>query len=94
MSSLRQLLDVLTNAVSILEKACAEKNAKIPDLYEPFHPSSEAFRADPVAAEAANIISAAALHIDAIVTPPPVSLYHVVAGVSIGLSSSYIRDFY
>lgn len=58
----------------------------IPDLHELFTPASEAFRSDPIAAEAASIISAAALHLDAILTPPPVSLYRMVGGVS-GLPS-------
>ena len=81
-SQVRQLLDVLTKSVDTLEKACAERGTTIPDLYEPFTPSSEEFRADAKAGEAASIISAAAFHIAAIVAPPQASLYHYVAGVS------------
>ena len=80
----RQLLDLITKSLSTLETACSSKDLKVPDLYEPFHPSSEAFRADPQVAEAAATISAAALHLEAIFTPPHVSLYHLVGGVRPG----------
>ncbi|KAG5633308.1 hypothetical protein DXG03_007657, partial [Asterophora parasitica] len=79
-SPLRQLLNVLTESVGDLEDACAASGTAIPDLYTPFHPASEAFRDNPKAAEAVNIISAAALQIEAILAPPQVSLYHIVAG--------------
>ncbi|KAG5641680.1 hypothetical protein DXG03_004444 [Asterophora parasitica] len=69
-SPLRQLLKVLTESVGDLEDACAASGTAIPDLYTPFHPASEAFRGNPKAADAANIISAAALQIEAILTPP------------------------
>ncbi|KAJ7612017.1 S-adenosyl-L-methionine-dependent methyltransferase [Mycena polygramma] len=49
----------------------------IPDLHTPFAPPSEAFRTVPAAAEAASIISVAALQLEAILTPPHVSLYRV-----------------
>ncbi|KAF8577508.1 S-adenosyl-L-methionine-dependent methyltransferase [Ramaria rubella] len=76
----RQLVDLITNSLNTLENVCVQKDLTIPDLYQPFHPSSEAFRADPQAAEAAAIISAAALQLEAIFTPPQVSLYHLVCG--------------
>ncbi|KAL0952726.1 hypothetical protein HGRIS_006959 [Hohenbuehelia grisea] len=79
-SPLRQLLDLLTQSVSALEQSCAARGTKIPDLNAPFHPASEAFRADPAAAEAANIISAASLQLAAIMTPPPISMYSVIGG--------------
>ncbi|KAF5386809.1 hypothetical protein D9615_002134 [Tricholomella constricta] len=79
-SPIRQLLKILTDSVEDLEAACATSGSAIPDLNTPFTPPSEAFRANPKAAEAASIISAAALQIDAILTPPQVSLYHAVAG--------------
>ncbi|KAJ7223301.1 S-adenosyl-L-methionine-dependent methyltransferase [Mycena pura] len=69
---IRQLLALITNSVDTLEAACAANG--------PFAPLSEAFRAIPAAAEAANIISAAALQLDAIVAPPHLSLYHIVGG--------------
>lgn len=81
-SPIRQLLALITENVDKLEKACAAKGTPIPDLHEPFHPASEAFRADPKAGEAANVICAAALQLEAILGPPQVSLYHMVGGVS------------
>ena len=82
-SQIRELLTLMTESVSTLEKACADNGTKIPDLNEPFSPPSEAFRTSPVAAEAAAVISAAALQLAAILTPPQVSLYHLVGGVCI-----------
>jgi hypothetical protein len=78
----RQLLKLITNAVSTLEAACARDETSIPDLYQPFHPASEVFRQNVTAAEAASTISAAALQLDAILTPPFISVYRVVTGVS------------
>ncbi|KAF7344103.1 S-adenosyl-L-methionine-dependent methyltransferase [Mycena venus] len=77
---IRQLLALITKSVDTLETACASSGVSIPDLNEPFAPPSEAFRTIPGAAEAVNIISAAALQLEAILAPPPLSLYHIVSG--------------
>lgn len=87
LSQIRELLDIITKSVSALETACEGNGTQIPDLREPFAPPSEAFRADPIAAEAANVISAAALQLEAILTPPHVSLYRIVTGVRAALTS-------
>ncbi|EEB94917.1 hypothetical protein MPER_06196 [Moniliophthora perniciosa FA553] len=76
----RALLELITNNVSVLEKACASSGTEIPDLYSPFHPSTEAFRTNPDAAEASNVIVAAAHQLAAILTPPQVALYNSVGG--------------
>ena len=80
-SPLRQLLALLTENITALETACADSGTFIPDLHQPFSLASEAFRANPAAAGAASIISAAALQINAIVMPPQLSLYGAVGGV-------------
>jgi len=82
MSEIRQLLGLITDAVDALEKTCAANGTKIPSLYEPFHPASEAFREDPVSARATMIISTAALQLAAVVLPPNLSLYNIIGGVS------------
>ncbi|KAJ7354209.1 S-adenosyl-L-methionine-dependent methyltransferase [Mycena albidolilacea] len=64
--------------VQTLEAACRSSGTLILDLHLPFTPPSEAFRANPEAAEAAHIIAAAALQLETIVTPPQVSLSHIV----------------
>ncbi|KAF9264596.1 S-adenosyl-L-methionine-dependent methyltransferase [Marasmius fiardii PR-910] len=87
-SNLRPLLDILTKNVEILENSCRENGTNIPDLITPFHPSSEAFREHPDAAEASNIIVAAAHQLAAILTPPPIALYHIVGGF---LKSAAVR---
>ena len=81
-SSARQLLDLISNSLTLLEKSCEARSVDIPDLNSPFHPSTEAFRADPTASEAANVISAAALQLAAIFVPPQVSVFRAIGGVS------------
>ncbi|KAJ8508724.1 hypothetical protein ONZ45_g9012 [Pleurotus djamor] len=80
MSILRQLLKLLQDSVESLEAACQENDLPIPDLDTTFHPISEAFRMDPIAAEAARVASSAALHIAAILMPPHLTAYHVISG--------------
>ncbi|CAK5276426.1 unnamed protein product [Mycena citricolor] len=75
-SAIRQLLDIITKNVEVLEQA----GLTIPDLAEPFAPPSEAFRMDPAGGPAAAAISAAALQLEAILTPPHISLYRIVSG--------------
>ncbi|KAJ7124389.1 S-adenosyl-L-methionine-dependent methyltransferase [Mycena epipterygia] len=77
---IRELLALITKSVNTLETTCQSSGVAIPDLHEPFAPPSEAFRAIPAAAEAASVISAAALQLAAILTPPQVSLYGIVCG--------------
>ena len=79
----RQLLDLIIKSVDALEQACIESNTQLPNLDEPFYPASEVFRANLVAAEAVSVISAAAMQLDAIVSPPRNVLYHAVGGVSL-----------
>ncbi|KAF8626088.1 hypothetical protein AX15_005085 [Amanita polypyramis BW_CC] len=77
---IRQLLDLITRSVEALEKTCAANGTSIPDLQSAFNPASEAFRSDPVAAEAASIITAATSHLSAIVTPPHITAYNAIGG--------------
>ncbi|KAF7368277.1 S-adenosyl-L-methionine-dependent methyltransferase [Mycena venus] len=77
---IRQLLALITQSVETLEAACESSGTTIPDLHTAFAPPSEEFRANPEAAEAARIIAAAALQLEAIVSPPQVSLYRVITG--------------
>ncbi|KIK63299.1 hypothetical protein GYMLUDRAFT_222394 [Collybiopsis luxurians FD-317 M1] len=79
-SELERLLDVITKAVASLNLACSADGTRLPDIKEPFEPSSEKFRSNHQALQAARIISAAALQLEAIVAPPQVVLYHVVGG--------------
>ncbi|KAA1478055.1 S-adenosyl-L-methionine-dependent methyltransferase [Dentipellis sp. KUC8613] len=80
MSTLIQLLAIIQTSLATLEQVCSSSGTLVPDINEPFTPLSEAFRADPAAAKAAQTASAAALHLAAILTPPQVSLYHIVGG--------------
>ncbi|ESK86937.1 hypothetical protein Moror_3379 [Moniliophthora roreri MCA 2997] len=79
-TQVQHLLQLLTDSVCSLNEICASNDTRIPDLNEPYHPASEAFRANPDAQRAAAIISAAASQLQAIFSPPQVSLYHVAAG--------------
>ncbi|KAL1670094.1 O-methyltransferase-domain-containing protein [Schizophyllum commune] len=81
MSSLTPLIELIVQNARVLEAACASGNgtgqASLPDLNAPFDPASEAFRKDPKAAEAANLIAAAAFQLAATVLPPPSTLLGV-----------------
>ncbi|KAK7013997.1 S-adenosyl-L-methionine-dependent methyltransferase [Favolaschia claudopus] len=77
---LRHLLALLTQSISTLETACQTSNTPLPALSDPFSPASEAFRANADAAEAARTIAAAALQLEAVVSPPHLSLHRLVAG--------------
>jgi hypothetical protein len=81
-TTIDNLLTIINDNVKLLKSVCRENGTQIPDLQSPFHPASEAFRANPQAAEAISLVVAAAGQLSAILTPPPVSLYHVVGGVS------------
>ncbi|KAL0952703.1 hypothetical protein HGRIS_006939 [Hohenbuehelia grisea] len=87
-SVLRHLLQLLTEAVDRLEQSCASKGTPIPDLDEPLDASSAAFHADSEIAEDARIIGAAAVHLAAIVTPPPLTMYSIIGGL---LGSAALR---
>ena len=78
----RQLLDLITKSVDTLEQACSESKIELPSLDEPFQLAHLALWADPSATEAIAIISAAALHLNAIVSPPENIICSAVAGVS------------
>lgn len=83
---IRQLLDFITKSVDTLEQACTESNMEIPSLDEPFDPAHRAFWMDPVTAEAAAVATAAASHLEAILSPPHAVLNYAIGGVSpIGL---------
>nr|P0CT89.1 RecName: Full=4-O-methyltransferase 1; Short=Mtrase 1 [Phanerochaete chrysosporium RP-78] len=79
-SPLRQLLELMIQAVETLESVCEEKGISLPDLHAPYTPASEAFLRIPAAIEAANVITAAADHMSAIVSPPTSYLYKFLGG--------------
>lgn len=80
----RQLLDLITKSVDALERTCSESNIELPSLDAPSQPAHSALWADPNAAEAIAVISAASLHLNAIVSPPEnMVLNFTVAGVSL-----------
>ena len=79
----RQLLDLITKSVDALERTCSESKIELPSLDAPFQSAHSALWADPNAAEAIAVISAASLHLNAIVSAPENMILNVtVAGVS------------
>ncbi|KAL1755113.1 O-methyltransferase-domain-containing protein [Schizophyllum commune] len=87
MTSLTPLVDLIVQNARLLEAACnspsGDGHASLPDLNAPFDPASEAFRKDPKAAEAANVIAAAAFQLAATVLPPPSTL--------LGVAEAYLK---
>ncbi len=80
-STLLELSNMIAASVATLNKVCS-KNVPFPDLNDPFAPHSEEFRKNPEAAEAANVIAAAANQLVAMVLPPPAALFSIISGVS------------
>ena len=78
----RQLLDLIKKSVDTLEKVCSESKIELPSLNESFQPAHFALWADTNAAQAIAVISAAALHLNAVVSPPQNMINSTVAGVS------------
>ncbi|KAG6887847.1 hypothetical protein C0995_012237 [Termitomyces sp. Mi166 len=79
-SPIRQLLNFMTDAIEKLEQTVDQTKTSIPDLYSPFVPQSEAFRANPDIVECVNIICAASSQLEAILMPPHISLSNAAAG--------------
>lgn len=82
LQEVRQLLNLITKSVDALEQICSERKIGLPSLDEPLKSAHSAFWADPNAAEAVSVISAAALHLNAVVSPPQNLIHSTVAGVS------------
>ncbi|KAF8643207.1 hypothetical protein AX16_009164 [Volvariella volvacea WC 439] len=80
-TQVRQLLSIIGKAVDDLEATCVRNETPLPNVNEPSTRKSEAFRSDPIAGEAAILISAAAQQLDAIVTPPYHSIYNASCAV-------------
>ncbi|KAF5391012.1 hypothetical protein D9757_004066 [Collybiopsis confluens] len=79
-SEVEHLLDTITRAVTSLKLACSADGTTIPDIREPFEPSSERFRNNYDALQAARVIGAAALQLEAVVAPPQLVLFQVAGG--------------
>lgn len=77
-----ELAKVISDAAQRLDSVCTRHGFAFPSLDEPFTPQSEAFRYNPDANEAANIIAAAAFQLLATVMPPPASMLSLISGVS------------
>lgn len=80
-SSILQLCDLISTSASTLVRTCTDNHLPLPHLDDELSPISGAFRQNPTAAEAANIISAAALQLVAILLPPQQSIINLMGGV-------------
>ncbi|KAG6898617.1 hypothetical protein C0993_005644 [Termitomyces sp. T159_Od127] len=78
-TEIQQLSDLIVSSVSTLLQACKDCKTPFPDPTQAFTPQSELFRASQVAADAANIIAAAALQLAARVLPPHTSLMNIAS---------------
>ncbi|KAF8980393.1 hypothetical protein BDQ17DRAFT_921665 [Cyathus striatus] len=78
-----QLSQLISNSVIALEKTCQENELKFPDLNATtFTPESEAFRSNPIAAQAARVAASACLQLVAWLLPPTDVMYRHVVGIS------------
>ncbi|KAG6834069.1 hypothetical protein H0H93_012165 [Arthromyces matolae] len=71
---------MIASSVSTLLQACNDNGTPFPQPNDPFTPQSEAFRKNKIAADATNIIAAAALQLAARVLPPQIALMNIVSG--------------
>ena len=81
-STIIQLSNLITNNTAILTKLCEQNDIPFPSLNDPcFNPNSDAFRSIPGAANACNIIIAAAAQLSTIVDQPNVSIMKLADAV-------------
>lgn len=81
-STISLLARLISSSVAALERVCEDNQLSLPDLDAPkFYKSSEAFRVNPAAAEAARIAAAACLQLSAALLPPTEVVYQLVVGV-------------
>jgi hypothetical protein len=81
-AQLLELAKIISDSAQSLDRACTDNGLTFPSLDDPFTPQSEAFRANPEANEAANVIAAAAFQLVATVLSPPFSMISLISGVS------------
>ncbi|KAF5380106.1 hypothetical protein D9615_006249 [Tricholomella constricta] len=79
-ADIQQLADLISSSVAALLQACRDNNTPFPEANAPFSPQSEAFRADQAAADATNVIAAAAIQLAERVLPPHMALMNIVSG--------------
>lgn len=81
-ANILQLAELITKSAEVLVKTCEDNHLTLPTLNDPFTVESEAFRLNPVCANATNTIMAAATQLSAIVASPQMAAMGVVTGVS------------
>src|SRR5438128_2523389 len=81
MSNLNQLVKLISDSFSALQKSAADVGLPLPNLDDKWTPESEAFRRSPERAELANVIAAAAFQLAATLTPVEITLYEIAGGV-------------
>ena len=78
---LDDLTSIIVESVGTLRKACDSEGSIFPSLDVPEGPTSDAFRQNAKAAEAARLIAAAAFQLTLAVLPPAESILGLISGV-------------
>ena len=77
-----ELSQLISKSANTLQEICDSEGYDFPDLDDPVTRESEAFRTNPEAAEAADLITTAAWQLIAAVSSPPAAIYSLaVTGV-------------
>lgn len=85
-SQLIALSQLISQSVAQIDQVCKDNNLVFPHLDEPYTSSTEEYRTNQTAADAANVIAAAALQLAATVLPTAESVSNIIFAVGAVLS--------
>lgn len=88
-SSIRALAELILENIDVLEADCAQRNAEVPSLQEPFESGSSFATDKPEVRKASSVIAAAAQQLVQTVRAPEVNLITTAYGVSHHVSFAF-----
>lgn len=74
MTTLRKLVDLLSQSVDVIEKSYSQRGLSLPSLDDPYTPDSDAVYQDTVVLQAATLASAAASQLQLLMRPAKATL--------------------
>lgn len=74
MTTLRKLVDIISQSVDAIEASCSQRGITLPPLDEPYTPVSDGAYTDPAVLQAAMMACAAASQLSLLVRPAKASL--------------------
>lgn len=74
MTTLRKLVDLLSQSVDVIEKSYSQRGLSLPSLDDPYTPDSDAVYQDTAVLQAATLASAAASQLQLLMRPAKATL--------------------